>query len=167
MNKLPISINKEQFAKLIQNTKKPKHKIAFLLGFGAGMRVSEVVKLEQRDIDFKTKSIKIRQGKGSKDRVVPIPKAFAPKHMKLIPIGIGARALQYALRNAATKAGLMEDQPELHFHSLRHGFAMTCVENGMSIHFLRTLLGHSNISVTNIYLNANPKDALDSYQDLF
>ncbi len=165
--KLPIALNKEEFAKLIKNTKKDKHKIAFLLGFGAGLRVSEVVKLEPRDIDFTKKSIFIRQAKGSKDRIVPTPKAFMPKHLKHLPVGIGSRALQYAFKGACKKAGLLEDKPDLHFHSLRHGFASNCVSNNIPIHHLRTMLGHSNISTTNVYLELNPKAALDSYQELF
>jgi len=165
--KLPVAIDEDEFAKLIQNTKKPKHRIAFLLGYGAGMRVSEVVNLEKRDIDFTKKSIFIRQGKGSKDRIVPLPKGFAPKHMKLIPIGVGARALQYAFRNGAIKSGLMETKPDIHFHSLRHGFATNCVCNGVPIHHIRTMMGHSNISVTNVYLELNPKEALKSYEELF
>ncbi len=167
MKKLPVAIDKEEFAKLIQKTRKDKHKIAFLLGFGAGLRVSEVVKLEPRDIDFKKRSILIRQAKGSKDRVVPVPKSFAPKHLKLLPIKIGARALQYAFRGASKRAGLLEIKPELHFHSLRHGFATNCIANGVPLHHVRTMLGHSNISVTNVYLELNPKEAIDSYLELF
>ena len=167
MKKLPVAIDEDEFAKLIQNTKKTKHRVAFLLGYGSGMRVSEVVKLEQRDIDFTKKSIFIRQGKGSKDRIVPLPKGFAPKHMKFIPIGVGARALQYAFRNASRKSGLLETKPSIHFHSLRHGFATNCVSNGIPIHHIRTMMGHSNISVTNVYLELNPKEALKSYEELF
>lgn len=165
--KLPIAIDKDEFAKLIQNTKKDIHKIAFLLGFGTGLRVSEVVKLEPRDIDFNKKSILIRQAKGSKDRVVPVPKGFMPKHLKLLPLGIGARALQYAFKHSCKKAKLLEKKPELHFHSLRHGFATNCVANNIPLHHIRTLMGHSNISVTNVYLELNPKAAIDSYLENF
>lgn len=167
MKKLPVAINEDEFAKLIEKTKKDKHKIGFLLGYGAGLRVSEVVKLEPRDINWKEKSIFIRQGKGKKDRVVPIPKGFMPKHMKFIPFGIGARAFQYAFRNAAIKSGLIKTKPEIHFHSLRHGFGTNCANNGVPIHHIRTLMGHSNISVTNVYLELNPKEALKSYEELF
>lgn len=165
--KLPVSIDEDEFVKLIKNTKYEHWKIAFLLGFGAGMRISEVVKLQPGDINMKEKRMFIREAKGGKDRIVPLPKGFAPKHMKQIPMKCGARALQAAFTKTCKKAGLMENKPGLHFHSLRHGFANQCVSNGMPIHHLRTLLGHSNISTTNIYLEANPKHALKSYQDLF
>lgn len=167
MKKLPVAINEEEFAKLIKNTKKTKHRLGFLLGYGAGLRVSEVVKLESRDFNWKEKSMFIRQAKGKKDRIVPIPKGFMPKHIKFLPFGIGARAFQYAFRNACIKSNLFETKPELHFHSLRHGFATNCVNNGIPIHHIRTIMGHSNISVTNVYLELNPKDALKSYEELF
>ncbi len=218
--KLPVVINEDEFAKLIKNTIKDKHRISFLLGYGAGLRVSEVVgirkkisncckadleskierikdskkkvkyckkcknklseediiesetewqmkPLDKENIDVKERRIYIRGAKGDRDRVVPIPKGFMPKHLSLFPVGIGARALQFAFKGAATRAGLLEKKPDLHFHSLRHGFATQCVSNGMPIHHLRTLMGHSNISTTNIYLSANPQDALKSYEEFF
>lgn len=165
--KLPVAIDEEEFAKLIKNTKYPHWKVAFVLGFGAGMRISEVVKLEPRDINFEKKSIHIRQGKGSKDRIVPVPKGLMPKHTKFLPMKCGARALQSAFKKTCVAAGLMENKPELHFHSLRHGFATQCVSNGIPIHHIRTLMGHSNISTTNVYLEANPINALKSYEEFF
>lgn len=219
-SKLPIAISEDEFVKLIKNTKYEHWKVAFLLGFGAGMRISEIVgiqkpiskcckadinivregkrhekvqvkycsrckiKLEKEDIirsetewqmkpldktmiDFQERRISIKGAKGDKDRVVPVPKGLAPKHLKFFPMKCGARALQSAFTKTAKKAGLLEKKSDLHFHSLRHGFATQCVNNGMPIHHLRTLMGHSNISTTNIYLELNPKDALKSYQDLF
>lgn len=165
--KLPVSISVEEFTKLIKHTKKTQDKVAFLLGFGSGLRVSEVKDLEKRDINIKEKTILVRQGKGSQDRTVPLPKGFRESHLKHIPIKIGVRQLQKSFRNAATKSGLIKTKPSIHFHSLRHGFATRCVSEGMPIHYLRTLMGHTNISTTNVYLEANPKEALKSYEDLF
>ena len=165
--KLPVAIDKEEFAKLIKSTKFEHWKIAFLLGFGAGMRISEVVKVEPRDIDFEKKSIHIRQGKGSKDRIVPMPKGFMPKHLKYLPMKCGARALQFGFHKSCVKAGLLETKPELHFHSLRHGFATRCLESGMPLNMVQVLLGHSNISTTSIYVKANPADAIKNYMENF
>jgi integrase len=165
--KLPVVISPEEFAELIKHTKHSNHKIAFLLGFGAGLRVSEIVTLEPRHIFFKLKKIFIEQGKGGKDRNVPLPKGFREEHIKLFPLGIGVRALEKAFKSAAKRAKLLKIKPTLHFHSLRHGFATNCLNNGMPIHHVRTLMGHSNISTTNIYLEANPTGALASYEELF
>lgn len=165
--KLPVAINEEEFTKLIQNTKKKHHKMAFLLGYASGLRISEVLNLEPRDVDLKGKSILVRQGKGSKDRPVPLPKGFREEHLKQLPIKCGERALEKAFKNCCKRAGLLEIKPTLHFHSLRHGFATNSVSKGIPIHHIRTLMGHSNISTTNVYLEMNPKEALKSYEELF
>lgn len=165
--KLPIAISEEDFVKLIKNTKKEEHKTAFLLGFGAGLRISEVINLEKRDINMNEKKIFIRQGKGKKDRVVPLPKGFKNKQFNHIPIKIGVRALQIAFINAAKRAGILNDKPDAHFHSLRHGFGSQLANRGVPIHHIRTLMGHSNISTTNVYLELNPTEALRSYEELF
>lgn len=165
--KLPVAISTEEFTKLIEKTKKKEHKIAFLLGFGSGMRISEILHLNPEDIDIQNKLIRIIQGKGSKDRIVPVPKGLKEDHLKLLPLKCSARALQLAFKRACLKSGLLNVKPSLHFHSLRHGFASNSVSQGIPIHHVRTLMGHSNISTTNVYLEMNPKDALKSYEELF
>jgi|SRR3989344_9622883 len=165
--KLPVAISEEEFIKLIKHTKQKHHKVASLLGFGAGLRLAEILNLEQRDIDFKSKNIFVREGKGKKDRVVPLPKGFREELIAFIPIKCSGRALERAFKRACEKAGLLKIKPSLHFHSLRHGFATQCVKKNMPIHHIRTLMGHSNISTTNVYLELNPKEALKSYEDLF
>lgn len=167
MKKLPVAINVDEFSKLIKQTTRLDYKIIFLLGFGAGLRVSEVVKLEKRDINFKERNISIRQAKGGKDRIVPLPKGLKESHLKHIPLKIGVRQMQRAFKDTSKKAGLLKNKPDLHFHSLRHGFATRCASEGMPIHHLRTLMGHTNISTTNVYLEANPQSALKSYEELF
>ena len=167
VKRLPCAIDEEEFVKLIKNTKKDLHKLAFLLGFGAGLRISEIINLETRDINFNEKKIFIRQGKGGKDRIVPLPKGFKQKHIIMIPFQIGVRALQIAFKNTAVRAGLIDSKPDIHFHSLRHGFGSQSAKKGIPIHHIRTLMGHSNISTTNVYLELNPKEALEKYEELF
>lgn len=167
MKKLPVAINDEEFVSLINATKMRHHRIAFLLGYGSGLRLSEVVHLESRDVDINAKTILVRQGKGKKDRIVPLPKGFKQEHLSLLPIKAGPRALERAFKRAAKKSRLTMTKPEIHFHSLRHGFASNAVAKGIPIHHVRTLMGHSNISTTNVYLEMNPKDALKSYEDMF
>ena len=167
IKKLPLALTLEEFVKLMKNAKKIEYRTAFLLGFGSGLRVSEVVNLIRNDVDLNEKAIKIRQGKGSKDRIVPLPKGFKQIHYNSLPLGIGARALQKAFKLSCQKAGLLKSKPELHFHSLRHGFGSRLANQGVPIHHIRTLMGHSNISTTNVYLELNPKEALAKYQEVF
>ena len=165
--KFPVFITADEFALLIKATSKEHHKLAFLLAFASGLRISEVINLTQDKIDINNNSIFISQGKGKKDRIVPLPKVFKEKHLKLIPFKIGARALEKAFKKSADKAGLLKLKPTLHFHSLRHGFATHGVSRGMDVVVLRDLMGHSDISTTNVYIGMNPKKALDEYQRLF
>lgn len=172
VKKLPVAIDESEFVELIKNTNKQNHKIAFLLGFGSGLRVSEIINLEPRHINIKERKILIEQGKGSKDRIVPLPKGFKEEHLKLLPMKFknvksGSRSLEKAFKSTCERAGLLKLKPQLHFHSLRHGFASNSVSKGVPIHHVRTLMGHSNISTTNVYLEMNPKEALKSYEELF
>ena len=57
--KLPVAISEEEFTKLLNSTDKMHHKVAFLLGFGAGMRLSEITSLQPNDIDFQEKQIRV------------------------------------------------------------------------------------------------------------
>jgi len=166
-SKLPVCIEEDEFYNLIKATNQEHHKLAFLLGFGSGLRITEIINLEQRDINIQEKKILVRQGKGGKDRVVPLPKGFKQKHLDLIPIKCKQRSLQIAFKSACKKAGILEQKPSIHFHSLRHGFGTQMISKGVPIHHIRTLMGHSNIATTNIYLISNPKDALKSYEELF
>lgn len=167
IKKLPVAISEEEFTELLKKTNKQHHKLAFLLGFGSGLRISEITHLQPRQINIKERKVFVEQGKGGKDRIVPLPKGFKEEHLKLLPMKCGKRSLEKAFKLAAKKAGLLENKPTLHFHSLRHGFATQAVKKGMPIHYVRTLMGHTNISTTNVYLEANPQEALKSYEGLF
>ena len=164
---LPIAITLQEYEALVNSTKSQKQKLDFYFGFNIVLRVSEVVKLEPRDIDVNEGKIFIRLAKGSKDRIVPLPKGFKKKYLDILPLGIGSRALQKAFKISAKKSGLLERKPSAHFHSLRHGFATRFLELGGNIQQLKTLMGHTNISTTDIYNQLNPKVALDAYNDLW
>lgn len=165
--KLPVAVTEEEFTLIIKKTLKIHHKVAFLLGYGSGMRISEITNLLPEHINIQERNILIVQGKGGKDRIVPLAKGFKQEHIKHIPMKCGVRSLERAFKSTCSRAGILETKPTIHFHSLRHGFATRLVSQGVPIHHIRTLMGHSNIATTNIYLEANPKDALKSYEELF
>lgn len=163
--KLPAYLSKEEFMEIIHLVKKPHHRLAFILGFNSGLRISEIINLTPEQIDLKTKRIFVRGGKGGKDRVVPLPKGFPEKYLNYIPIKCGVRSLQIAFKRYVRKAKI--PKPDLHFHSLRHSFAVQCMEKGIPLNQIQILLGHESISTTGIYLKINPKDALESYEKLW
>ena len=167
-------VTEEEFVKLLEKTPKLHHQTAFLLAYGSGLRISEVVKLKSEDIDVKGNKIFIRQGKGSKDRIVNIPKQMKDKHIKVLPINISTRALEMVFLRNSIKAGINrviatyeakgKQIPiyRLHYHSLRHGFATRALEKGVPVNMVQALLGHSNLATTNRYTKANPTDAINS-----
>jgi integrase len=167
---LPSYLNDDEFKQVIDVVKNKKHKLAFMLAFNCGLRISEIIKLQKEHIDFAGKKIFIKEGKGKKDRVVPLPKGFPQSYMSYIPMNFkneksGIRSLQYSFANAIKKSKIIKTG--LHFHSLRHSFAVRCMEKGIPLNQIQILLGHSDISTTSIYLKINPIDALKSYEELW
>ncbi|OQY40990.1 MAG: hypothetical protein B6229_00360 [Spirochaetaceae bacterium 4572_7] len=162
---LPSYIGDEEFLSIMKFVPKQHHRLAFILGYSSGLRVSEVVNLKKEDIDLKSKRIFIKEAKGGKDRVVPLPKRFPASYLKLLPLKCGARALQMKFRLSVKKAGIKRE--DLHFHSLRHSFAVRCMEKGIPLNQIQVMLGHESISTTSVYLKINPKDALDNYEKLW
>ena len=163
--KLPAYLSKEEYAKIISKVKSPHHKLAFNLAFNSGLRVSEVIKLKKEDIDISSRRIFIRDAKGGKDRVAPLPKGFPQSYLKYLPLKCGIRSLQIAFKRAVKRSGVHKSG--VHFHSLRHSFAVRCVEIGVPLNQLQVMLGHSNLATTSIYTQINPKDALKSYEELW
>jgi integrase/recombinase XerD len=162
--KLPKSVRVDEFKILIQAIPKKdfKARIGFLLAYGSGMRVSEVLRCAPEH--FRETSIFIPESKYGLERIVPIPKGWKNEFTEKLPLKTTSRTLERKLKKYAKLANL---PPYYTPHSLRHGFATRGLENGIPINQIQVLLGHSNISTTSIYLKANPKDALKSYEDLF
>lgn len=139
-------------------------KVAFVLAFGSGLRISEVVKLQKENIDTERKTISIWDSKGGVDRAVPLPKMWRGWMLRLIPIGRSIRTLDRNFIKYSKKSKL----PSFYtFHSLRHGFATRLVEKGVPLPHIQVLLGHSDVSTTGIYIKARPMDALKSYEERF
>ena len=165
--KLPVDVTEDEFTKLLEVTRQMSHKVAFLLAWGSGLRISEVLHLQKNDIDLEMKQIRINQGKGKKDRIVPIPRGFKERHLEFIPFGVSSRALQKAFRTYSEKSGLKAKKPSVHFHSLRHGFATQCLRKGIGLRSIQMMLGHSDMSTTAIYLQLAPEEILNEYQNKF
>ena len=162
--KLPKSLRPEEFQKLIKATpKKDKEaRIAFLLAYASGMRLSEVKATTAAH--FTQNSIEIRGGKYGVDRIVPIPKGWRKWMEEALPIKKSMRSLQRNFKLAAKKAGL---NPDYTFHSLRHGFGTRLIESGVPSNQVQLLMGHANLQTTSVYTKARPMDALKNYEELF
>lgn len=176
MKKLPKIINQEEFEKIFKVVLNSKHKkkkhfaLAMLLGFEAGMRISEIlgydgkkntiIALQKSQIE--SASIRILQGKGQKDRIVPRPKRMNETAINLLPLKIKRRTMQRYI----TQLGRSVLNKEITFHTLRHGFGSHLAQT-RPLHEIQMLMGHSRLDTTGIYLHANPKQAIDGARDVF
>ncbi len=139
------------------------------LFYGSGLRLNELRILEPKDIDSVGMQVKVRGGKGGKDRFTILSKqtledlrlywkAHKPKTYLFegFPAGklMHERSIQHAIRMAFDKAGLSK---ELSSHNLRHSFATHMLDAGADIHTIKELLGHSKIETTMIYLHLQQK----------
>lgn len=163
---LPKALTREEVRRLlsvIPPTRKRDRLIVLLL-YGAGLRVSELCNLKKRDVDFERALIVVRGGKGAKDRVVPLPNFLLIEIQSYLEDReddseyllveerrekkgrISPKTVWYLLRKYGERAGIKVTP-----HMLRHSFATHMLENGVDIRAIQELLGHSNLSTTQIY----------------
>lgn len=161
--KIPETITEEEFISILKATKKPKKRLAYMLGFYQAMRISEITNLQLENVDYSMKLIRIIQAKGKKDRNIPIikPLLLRPEQVKLamkhLPINTTTRALQISFKNAANKI-LKKD---LHFHCLRHsGASWLLNKKKWDIRQVQSFLGHSKLQTTEIYTHVSPEDLI-------
>ncbi len=158
---LPQIIDKQFLITQIDKIKNLKHKAIISLGYSVGLRVSEVVNLKIEDIDSKRMIINIKNGKGRKDRIVPLSQnvlellrkywvEYRPKEY----LFNGQNSLQYSSVscNAIVKNYLGE---KYHFHLLRHSCFTHLIESGIDSRIIQKLAGHSNIKTTEGYLQVS------------
>jgi site-specific recombinase XerD len=170
--KLPVVLSKEEVWAMLQNAKLLKHRILIGLLYGCGLRCMEVRSVRLQDLDFDRKELRVVQGKGAKDRYVPLSEHLirglktyiqAEKPQEYLfngqPIGrtggdfdarYSQRGVQWAVKQTAKAAGILK---EVHTHTLRHTYATHLLEDGMDIMTLKDLLGHQNIETTLEYLH--------------
>ena len=152
--------------------------------YGTGLRVSELVKLEYSNIDFENSIIRVK-GKGKKDRIVPLgeiasyylktyindyrskllnknnyDEIFLNNHGKPIT----RQGFNFILENIRRETGI---EKELTPHTLRHSFATHLLEGGADIRSIQEMLGHENISTTNIYTTVVNKVLRENYDSYF
>lgn len=152
------------FSRMRFKDREPRHAIATLildLCYGCGMRKSEAYNLELNDIDFDKKLIFIHQGKGYKDRYIPMNetiykrlvvftyqhrKSFKVSHKRLFPFDKGT--MVYYFREIVKCAEL---DSGIGLHTLRHSIATHLLQNGMKVEQISKFLGHSSLNSTQIY----------------
>ena len=170
--RIPIVLSREEIAKLLDATEAPKYKTIWMVLYGAGLRVSEAVRLRVGDIDSDAMRLLVRNGKGGKDRYAPISKGLLEqlriywkiyRPHKWLFYGrdpkqpLLSRTVQKAFQEAKTRARILKEATP---HSLRHAYATHMMENGANLLYIKDLLGHRSIKSTLVYLKIT-RDGLD------
>ncbi|MBS1683983.1 MAG: tyrosine-type recombinase/integrase [Bacteroidetes bacterium] len=135
----------------------------------AGLRRGELLNLKYADVDIDNLTIFVRQGKGAKDRMIPMSFTLAESLRKYVAerkrlqktcaeffvslqrnVGLTPRGLRSLARNIQWASGI-----KFSIHKLRHTFATLMLEGGCDIYSLSRMMGHSDIKTTTIYLSAS------------
>ena len=166
--RLPTVLSEQEVAAILGQLENIKHKSILSLIYSAGLRISESIHLELRDIDRSRGLLTIRQSKGKKDRYVPL----SPKINALLTTYIEAykprkylfegqsgglysdRSIQNVFGKACEKAGITK---HVTVHTLRHSYATHLLENGTDLRYIQEILGHSSSKTTEIYTHVSKK----------
>ena len=167
-HRIPKVLSPDEVAQLIDAASNLQARAILMLLYSTGVRRSELVRLRLEDIDSKRMVVHIRQGKGGKDRDVPLCaklletlreywKVKKPKTW-LFPAGIArrggdhlsAKEVWHICSEAARHAGLNKRVAP---HMLRHSFATKLLENGADLPTIQILMGHADLEATSIYLH--------------
>jgi integrase/recombinase XerD len=167
--KLPVVLSKEEVSRLIAAVGHLKHQTALSVAYGAGLRVSEVVALKVTDIDSQRMTLRVEQGKGSKDRYAMLSPILlerlrvwwrvARAQGKMLDGGwlfpglnpiepLSTRQLNRAVHEAAEVAKI---DKRVSMHTLRHSYATHLLEQKVDIRVIQVLLGHKKLETTALY----------------
>ena len=174
LRQLPKVMSREEVVALIRAAGNVKHRAMLGLIYSAGLRCGELLNLQAGDVELERGQIRIRAGKGGKDRVTLLSKRavallkqylehYQPKKYLFEGQWGGPytnSSLGKVLRNALLKAGITLPYT---LHCLRHSFATHLLEDGTDLRYIQTLLGHNSSKTTEIYTHVS-QTALNNIQ---
>lgn len=168
-HRLPNVLGKDEIKKLLGVCRNLKHRAMLSTVYGCGLRCGEVLNLRPGDIDADRRLLIVRQGKGNKDRVVPISgkliellriyyKDYRPKVYLFEGSRVGepysTRSFQNVLKRAIFLAGIKKS---VTLHWLRHSYATHLHESGVDIRYIQEILGHKSSRTTEIYTHVSTR----------
>lgn len=180
---LPGALTREEMTRLIeynypQNLKGLRDRAIIEMLYSSGVRVGELISLKIKDMDFKGKTVNVL-GKGKKERLLPVTSQAIDSienYLMKRPTGkdkdsiifcnlkgeqLTERGVQYIIDTLARNCGIYR---KITPHMLRHSFATHFLENGMNLRYLQALLGHSNLSTTEIYTHLSIEELTKVYR---
>ena len=159
----PVVLSPEEVVRLLRAIGNLKHRTVAMVLYGAGLRISEALALELRDVDSARMVLTVRHGKGDQDRQVALSsvlleglrvywRVYRPEGC-LFPgeatdHPMGPSTIQRALKAARAQAGIAKPATP---HTLRHSYATHLMEAGTDLRVIQTLLGHRSLRTTQVY----------------
>jgi len=181
----PVFITEIELGIIIGNTSNKILKDLFFTAFHTGMRLGELVNMRWIAVDLSRKIITVKNDesfstKSKRERIIPINNKLFSELIKKYPVGIlnvntdyvfqkvndvklNQECVSKNFKKAVRKSKLSE---RIHFHSLGHSFASILVQKGASIYVVKELIGHSDISTTQIYSHTNLENLRNAIQKL-
>ena len=167
--KLPVVLSHDEVKLILCLVRKPVVRMALTVIYACGLRLSEGIQLKVNDIDGKKRQVWVRNGKGGKDRRIPLPERLREllraywllyrPHVYIFPNKEGLGPLSTATLQKAFKIVLHQSgiRKEASIHTLRHSFATNLMERGVGLRVIQELLGHKNPQTTAIYTHLTDK----------
>jgi site-specific recombinase XerD len=167
-HKLPEVLSTDEMKRLFAAVENGKHRTILMLGYSAGLRLGEIVRLRINDIDRDRMQIRVAQSKGKKDRYtklsvkfLPVLDAYIEEYCPKEYLFEGARGDEYSprsiqniIRDVVVKSGIKK---HVTMHTLRHTFATHSLENGVDLRYIQAMLGHESSKTTEIYTHVTTK----------
>lgn len=164
-NKFPSVLNETEVKALLKVCGLLKHRLLLGFAYGCGLRCAEVRNLRIGDVDLERRMVHVRQGKGGKDRILPLGEMLCRGVKTFLEVtypqtflfegnngeALSQRGTQWVMSQAVKKAGIVKEDVSL--HTLRHTYATHLLEQGVNILTIKELLGHAHIDTTMIYLH--------------
>ena len=180
--KMPEVLSVEEVERMIASTANIKHRAILTIMYSAGLRRMELLQLKPGDIDSKRMLIKVKQGKGKKDRYTLLStKALEllrlhyrfnrPKTFLFEPNGRAGRQISHRTVDKIVKRSTERAKitKTVSCHTLRHSFATHLLEKGVSLKLIQEFLGHTSIKTTSRYLhltNFNPSNVRSPLEEM-
>ena len=182
---IPVFIEYRHLKRIIKVTRTKLLRDIYLTGYFSGLRLGELLNLRWDAVDFKNRFIKVENTntfttKNKKERIIPINESLYEILSSRYPKSKITNAGDYIFTRVkgvllntdyisksfkkAVRRAKLDDR--IHFHTLRHSFASCLVQNGVSLYVVKELLGHQDITTTQIYAHIKSDNLIDAVKKL-
>jgi integrase/recombinase XerD len=178
--KLPVVLSVAEVERVLGCVHRQRYRVCLTTIYACGLRLLEGVRLQVKDIDGERQLLHIHQGKGGKDRCIPLPSAslkmlrqhwlthrnplwLFPSPFEEIHQPMSATGVQRALRRAVQESGVHK---EATVHTLRHSYATHLLEAGINLRIIQSYLGHASPMTTAIYTHLTSTTEIQTRQTI-